>query len=237
MKPAASACLGATLECAIEAALGRRPQDDALFRLAVRHASALEGRAGANNERLEFLGDRVLGLVVAEHLYCTFPNLGEADFAPRLNSIVNRAACAEAARDCGAPQALELSVAEAAGGGREKAGILADAAEALVAAVYLDGGFEAARRFVLHHWRAAIAGAGEVGKDPKTALQEWAAAHKHAAPRYDVVSRDGPDHAPAYTIRASLEERGPHAEGAGGSKREAERRAAAALLARLGGAL
>lgn len=235
MKSPFSASHEAVLEQAITAALGRPPQQSGLFRLALRHASALEGRGGENNERLEFLGDRVLGLVVAEHLFRAFPELGEADFAPRLNSIVNRAACAEAARDCGAPQALELSPAEAAGGGREKAGILADAAEALVAAVYLDGGLEAARRFVLQHWRAAIDGAQDVGKDPKTALQEWAAAQKHGAPRYEVIAREGPDHAPDYVVRASLDGARPCAEGAGGSKREAERRAAAALLALLRG--
>lgn len=235
MKPTACASLGATLENAIVAALGRAPKEQALFTLALRHASALEGRRGQNNERLEFLGDRVLGLVVAEHLHRSFPDLAEADCAPRLNSIVNRDACAEAARDFGAPEALELSAAEAAGGGREKTGILADAAEAVVAAVYLDGGLDAARRFVLRHWRNAIASAADVGKDPKTALQEWAAAHKRAAPQYDVIAREGPDHAPAYKIRARLGAAGPDAEGAGGSKREAERRAAAALLALLGG--
>lgn len=233
MSRAEQAAAAPDLHAAIAEALGRPPADPALFALALRHASVLEGRSGADNERLEFLGDRVLGVIVAEHLFTAHPELGEAEFAPRLNSIVNRSACAEAARRFGAARALELSPAEEAAGGREKPGILADAAEAVVAAVYLDGGLEAARRFVLLHWGEAIRAAAHAGKDAKTALQEWAAAARQGAPVYTVLAREGPDHAPSFTVAVQLEGGALSAQARGASKREAERLAAAALLARL----
>lgn len=223
---------------ALETRIGRRFKNRALLVEALTHASAAEGRktsdgAPPNNERLEFLGDRVLGMVCAELLWRAFPEVGESGLAPRLNALVNRAALARAARRIGLGEALSLSKAEAAAGGREKETILADACEALIAALYLDGGLKSARRFVEEVWAEEIAAVARAPRDPKTALQEWAAAGKRGAPRYEVVGRTGPDHAPAFVVEVAVEGVSP-ARGAAGSKREAERAAAAAMLQALG---
>jgi len=220
---------------AVEQALGRPFRDLALLRQALTHSSFFEGRGGDTNERLEFLGDRVLGLIAAERLYRQFPHWGENDLAPRLNSIVNRHACAAAARSAELGPALRVSKAEADQGGREKAGILADAAEAVVAAIYLEGGLESARLFIETHWAAAFANAATTERDPKMALQEQAAASGFPPPQYEVVERTGPDHAPVFTVRVHVAGMG-HAEGAGGNKRDAERAAASLLLNQAGGA-
>lgn len=199
---------------------------------ALTHSSSAEGRRGAiTNERLEFLGDRVLGLVVAQRLFATYVDDGESALALRLNALVNRGACAAAARRVGLGDALTLSKSEELAGGRNKETILADACEALIAALYLDGGLDAARTFIDSAWGEAFAEAAEAGRDPKTALQEWAAARKLAAPNYVLAARAGPDHAPVFVIDVTVA--GRTARGEGGSKRDAERRAAHALLKEL----
>lgn len=219
------------LRAALRAALAREFRDERLLRTALTHSSYFEGRGGETNERLEFLGDRVLGLIVAERLYRDFPGLGEDALAPRLNHVVNRASCARAAQRAGVPASLYLSPAEEQAGGRSKPTILADAAEAIAAAVYLEGGLEPARAFIEQHWSEALAEAPTVGRDPKMALQEWAAANKLPPPVYGVLDRAGPDHAPLFTIAVEV---GAHAsQASAGSKREGERAAAAALLQRL----
>lgn len=218
-----------TLRVALEAALGRPFADEALLIEALTHSSFFEGQPGTNNERLEFLGDRVLGLIAADYLLQHFPNMSEAQLAPRLNSVVNREACAKAARLAGLGPALLLSKAEANSGGREKTTILADAAEAIVAALYLHGGLEAARAFVLSHWQEALLATRDVRQDAKTALQEWAAAARHGPPVYVVTEQSGPDHAPRFVVQVEVAGAG-NAQAAGGSKREAERHAASALL-------
>lgn len=201
---------------------------------ALTHSSAAEGRRGAiDNERLEFLGDRVLGLVVAERLLSDAPAIAEADLALRLNALVNRSACARAARAVGLGAALTLSRAEDQSGGRDKETILADACEALIAALYLDGGLDAARAFVRRAWGEALEGAEAAVRDPKTALQEWAAARRKTPPAYAVLARSGPDHAPVFVVRVEIGSVGA-AEGEGGSKRDAERAAAAALMEKIG---
>ncbi len=202
--------------------------NDALLAMAVTHASYFEGRAGADNERLEFLGDRVLGLIAAEYLLQHYPQMSESDLAPRLNNIVNRQACAKAAVRAGMGPALRLSRAEANAGGREKETILADAAEAILAALYLEGGLDPVRAFVLTNWAEAIEGTEHLQQDAKTALQEWAAAGRHGTPLYTVTQRTGPDHAPRFVVR--VEVAGAAHEAEGPSKREAERLAAAAVL-------
>lgn len=217
-----------TLHDALAEALGRPFHHAALLEMALTHASFLEGRVGADNERLEFLGDRVLGLIAAEHLLQRYPDMPESALAPRLNSIVNRQACAKAAIRAGIGPALRLSKAEINAGGREKETILADAAEAVLAALYLEGGLVPVREFVLTHWADALREAEHLQQDAKTALQEWAAAHRHGAPLYTEMQRSGPDHAPRFIIR--VETAGSAAEAEGASKREAERLAAAALL-------
>lgn len=215
---------------ALEARIDYTFKDRARLIEAVTHSSASHGRAGAiTNERLEFLGDRVLGLITCEILFARFPRDEEADLAPRFNALVNRGACARAAERAGLGDALTLSRAEALAGGRKKEAILADACEALIAALYLDGGMEPARAFIVRFWGDEFEAAATPQKDPKTALQEWAAAAKRAGPRYEVVGRSGPDHAPVFVVEAHVEGLAP-ASGEGGSKREAEQAAAAALL-------
>lgn len=232
-RPALSA-KAAKAHQAVEAELGRKFRRPALLQEALTHSSAGEGRsARINNERQEFLGDRVLGLVVAERLYRDFPNEGESGLAPRLNALVNRSACARAARRANLGAALIVSRSEEAGGGRDKETILADACEAVIAALYLDGGLKAAREFIEKYWADEFESVAEVPQDAKTALQEWAAASKRGSPRYTVTERSGPDHAPRFTVEASVQGY-PPSQGEGGSKREAERAAAAALLAAAG---
>lgn len=224
----------ASSEDDLQAALGWRFSAPALLEEALTHASALDGRPpGAkplhNYERLEFLGDRVLGLVVAQELFTRFPQMGESGLALQLNALVNRGACARAARRAGLGAHIIVSKAEAQAGGRDKETILADVCEAVIAAIYLDGGYEAARAFITRHWAPEWDAAAQAGQDPKTALQEWAAAKGFAPPRYRTVERSGPDHAPNFIIEVGVDGYGA-ATGAGGSKRDAERAAARALL-------
>ena len=201
---------------------------------ALTHASAQDGRPGLPiNERLEFLGDRVLGLIVATHLFGAYPEAGENRLAPRLNGVVNRGACAKAAKRAGLGPALWLSPAEERSGGREKEAILADACEAVIAALFLDGGLPAAEAFVLRFFADELTEAAAPAQDPKTALQEWAAARRYGPVVYQVVERTGPDHAPAFVVEASAPPATP-ARGSGSSKREAERAAARALLKEAG---
>ncbi len=218
---------------ALEARIGYGFKARALLEEALTHSSAAEGRPGEmTNERLEFLGDRVLGLIAAEELLRRFPELSEAMLAPRFNALVNRAACAEAAQRAELGAALHLSRAEADAGGRAKEAILADACEALIAALYLDGGFDAARAFVLRFWGDAFEAVKSQRKDPKTSLQEWAAARR-APLTYRVIARSGPDHAPMFEIEVAVGVHAP-ARGEGRSKREAEQAAAAAMLRLVG---
>jgi ribonuclease-3 len=213
----------------LEARLGYTFSNRALIEEALTHSSAGHGRAGAiTNERLEFLGDRVLGLVVSERLFALYPREAEADLAPRLNALVNRGACARAAERAELGGFLKLSRAEAQAGGRTKEAILADACEAVIAALYLDGGIEPARGFILRFWGDEFG--ARAAKDAKTRLQEWAAAQRNEGPLYEVVSRTGPDHAPLFVVEVSVSGYDA-ARGEGGSKREAEQAAAAALLA------
>ncbi len=230
----ARASKGVRAAASVEARLGRKFRRPGLLQEALTHSSAGDGRAArVNNERQEFLGDRVLGLIVAERLYRDFAGEGENGLAPRLNALVNRTACARAARRAGLGAALTLSRSEEAGGGREKETILADACEAVIAALYLDGGLKAARAFIDKYWAEEFAAVTTPPQDAKTVLQEWAAATKRGSPRYVVLERAGPDHAPRFKVEASVQGCDP-AVGEGGSKREAERAAALALLAAAG---
>jgi ribonuclease III len=222
---------------ALEARIGRTFKSRELLQEALTHASTGERKGRpANYERMEFLGDRVLGLVVAQHLYETFPNASEDTLALRLNALVSRAACARAARRIALGEALSISGSEERTGGREKETILADACEALIAAVYLDAGasgLKAARQFILTAWDGEFDAVRAPPRDPKTMLQEWAAARRKANPAYTVVERIGPDHAPHFIVEAQVE--GVRAaRGEGASKRDAERAAAKAMLEKVG---
>jgi ribonuclease III len=182
-------------------------------------------------ERLEFLGDRVLGLVVADCLWHRFEGEPEGDLARRHTHLVRREALVRIAERIGLGRYLLLSRSEAAAGGAGNPGILADACEALIAAIYLDGGFEAASAFVRRFWEQLIEEMEEPPRDPKTALQEWAQARGLALPAYELVATNGPDHAPLFTVMVSVA--GDPATATASSKRAAEARAAAILLDRL----
>ena len=213
-------------------ALGRRV-DPALMDEALTHRSAATP-ARRDNQRLEFLGDRVLNLVVAEALFARHPDAAEGALAPRYNALVRKETCAEIAQEIDLGRHLRLDRAESRGGGRRRATILADAMEAVIAAVWLDGGPEAARAVVLRLWGPRIAEQGPAApQDAKTALHEWAMARGLPPPRYEIVDRRGPDHAPRFTVQARTGD-GAAETAEADSKRRAEQAAAAALLARIG---
>jgi ribonuclease-3 len=213
----------------LEQRIGYAFNDRALLREAVTHGSVHEGKKQKRDyDRLEFLGDRVLGLCVAERLLAEHQTDQEGDLAPRYNSLVNRHACARAARAARLGEAIVLSAAEEAHGGRQKEAILGDVCEAVIAALYLDGGLETARAFITRFWGSAFEDAKGVRQDAKTALQEWAAAKKKHL-RYVEVAQSGPEHEPHFIIEAHVEGFQPM-RGEGGSKRDAQRAAAEAFL-------
>ena len=214
----------------LEDRLGYSFRDKSLLERALTHASA----SGASNERLEFVGDRVLGLVVAARLYGLYPGDAEGVLALKLNALVRKEACANAAEAAGLPEYLILAGSEASSGGRKKAVILAGACEAVIAALYLDGGLETAEAFIARYWREAFGTLNQDMRDAKTALQEWAQARGgRIAPVYTLMRREGPDHAPRFVVEVAAGGE-PPAAGEGSSKREAEQSAAAAMLKRLG---
>jgi ribonuclease-3 len=189
---------------------------------------------GTQNQRLEFLGDRVLGLVIAEALLAQDSTADEGQLAPRLNALVRKETCAEVATALDLGAAMRMGRSEMLSGGRRKTALLGDAMEAVIAAVYLDAGIEAARALILHNWGPRIAAARGQAPDAKTALQEWAQARGLPPPAYADLDREGPDHAPVFSVEVRLED-GHAARGRAPSKRAAQQRAAEALLARLGG--
>lgn len=216
----------------LEEALGYRFADPRLLQRALLHASAHDGARGESNQRLEFLGDRVLGLAVAAELYRRHPKADEGDLARRLNALVRREACADRARALGIDAALTLGAAEAQAGGRQKTAILADACEAVLAAVQLDGGFDAAAAVVARVWAPLIDSAADAERDPKTELQERLQARGAPPPTYRQKTRTGPDHKPHFVVEV-VGETAVLGEGEGGSKREAEQAAARTALERL----
>ena len=192
---------------------------------ALMHSSADTARS---NERLEFLGDRVLGLVTAQMLHARYPGDNEGRLALKYNALVRQDACARAAEAAGLADHIVLAKSESGSGGRKKAPILAGACEAVIAALYLDGGLDVARRFIERHWEEAYASLSDDMRDAKTALQEWAQARK-SAPVYSLAGREGPDHAPRFKVEVNVAGFGS-AVGEGGSKREAEQDAAKKML-------
>lgn len=186
-----------------------------------------------DNQRLEFLGDRVLGLVMATALLEADKKATEGQLAPRFNALVRKEACAHVARAIDLGAVLKLGRSEMLSGGRRKDALLADALEAVIAAVYVDAGFDAAQALVLRLWGDRIAQVKDDARDAKTALQEWAQARGQTPPRYVEIGREGPDHAPVFTIEVRLQD-GRAAQAKAGAKRQAEQTAAATLLAELG---
>lgn len=202
-----------------------------LLHEALTHAS-VSTPSRPDNQRLEFLGDRVLGLVMADALLRADTLATEGQIAPRYNALVRKEACADVARMLDLGSVLKLGRSEMLSGGRRKEAVLADAMEAVLAAVYLDSGYEAARAVILKHWRARLSTLDQDARDAKTLLQEWAQARGQMPPRYVEAKRSGPDHAPVFTIEVVLDS-GETAVAQAGSKRMAEQSAARALLDRL----
>ncbi len=213
--------------------LGHSFQNPDLLIRALTHGS-ISTDTRPDNQRLEFLGDRVLGLVMAEALLAADKGASEGQLAPRFNALVRKETCADVAREVDLGAVLKLGRSEMMSGGRRKMALLGDGMEAVIAAVYLDGGFEAAKEMVIRLWGKRIDSVEADARDPKTALQEWAQARKMPPPAYTEVARSGPDHAPEFTIEARLDN-GETAKATAKSKRAAEQDAAKALLDRVGG--
>jgi ribonuclease-3 len=215
----------------LELRLGHSFANPSLLKQALSHASLGAG----SNERLEFLGDRVLGLIIAGKLYSDYPGIDEGGLAVRLNALVRRDACAKAARSAGIAPHIVMARSESRSGGRQKAAIVAGVCEAVIAALYLDGGMDAARQFVFQYWADAFAAEPEL-RDAKTVLQEWAqsgALPEKPQPKYRLKQRSGPDHAPSFTVEVQLPGHEPQT-GQGATKREAEQAAAGRMLLALG---
>jgi ribonuclease-3 len=215
----------------LERRIGHTFADRDLLERALTHASVGDGaKAVRHNERLEFLGDRVLNLCAAERLMALDPDAREGEMSRRMAGLVNYHACSRAARACGLPDALRLSASATKVGARDSDAVLGDACEALIAALYIDGGLETARAFFLTFWAEEFSHLDEPrAKDPKTQLQEWAQGRGLPLPAYELVARDGPDHAPRFTVAVAVE--GFAAErGQGRSRQDAEKAAAQQML-------
>jgi ribonuclease-3 len=208
--------------------IGYSFHDNELLIKAVTHSS-FSTVTRSDNQRLEFLGDRVLGLVIAQFLLDQDPNASEGILAPRFNAMVRKETCAEVARKINLGDILKLGNSEMISGGRKKEAILGDSMEALIAAVYLDGGFEVARKFILNFWKGELDKVELDAKDAKTALQEFSQSLGHSPPLYKVVEKSGPDHAPIFKVSVSIKS-GEMGVAVANSKRKAEQGAAKKLL-------
>ncbi len=212
----------------IERTLGHRPRDVALFERALTHAS----RGDEHYERLEFLGDRVLGLTMASWLYEHFPNEPEGKLSRRFNALVDGATCAEVARELGIGGRMILGKQAREDGASESENVLGDVVEALIGALYLEQGLDAAAAFIRRAWGDRVERQDRAPQHPKSALQEWAAAKNKKPPVYEMTGRSGPHHAPRFVVRVSIDGAG-EATAEGLSKQEAETEAAKALLEKL----
>ncbi|APX16005.1 ribonuclease 3 [Phaeobacter inhibens] len=216
---------------AFETRIGYSFSQPSLLVRALTHASVSSPNR-QDNQRLEFLGDRVLGLVMATALLDTDKAATEGQLAPRFNALVRKETCADVARDIDLGAVLKLGRSETMSGGRRKLALLGDAMEAVIAAVYKDGGFDAAQELILRLWGNRIGRVEADARDPKTTLQEFAQARGEQPPAYVLVERTGPDHQPEFTISVQLQD-GTEGRATAGSKRQAEQAAAKFLLARL----
>ncbi len=208
--------------------LGHSFTQPALLVEALTHRSAAGAKGVGSNERLEFVGDRVLGLIVAEWLIERFPHEQEGKLGPRLAALVSKPALATIAESHNVGAMLSVAPGEAKRGVSSQANVLADAVEAMIGALYLDAGLDAARVFIHRVLATAVEGQEAPPKDPKTALQEWALKRALALPNYQVIDQSGPSHAPKFVIRVSVGD--ASATAAAGAKRAAEQEAARNLL-------
>ncbi|WP_158966178.1 ribonuclease III [Chachezhania sediminis] len=218
---------------AFEARIGHEFAEPTLLIRALTHGSASSPARG-DNQRLEFLGDRVLGLVMSETLLAQDKGASEGQLAPRFNALVRKETCADVAREVDLGAVLKLGRSEMLSGGRRKLALLGDGMEAVIAAIYLDAGLETARAVILKLWGKRVANVAADARDPKTALQEWAQARGQKPPTYAEINRTGPDHAPIFTIAVRLDG-GQEARATASTKRQAEQEAARMLLDRLEG--
>lgn len=216
------------LEAWLEEALGVIPRDHSLYVRALTHGS----HGGETYERLEFLGDRVLGLVIADWLYSAYEDDAEGKLSFRLNTLVTRASCARVGREIGVVPHIRLGKQARDDGAYDSDNVIGDVIEALIGALWLDHGMDAARAFVRKRWDRLMQGQQSAPRHPKSELQEWAAAHNRRPPVYTIVDRAGPQHAPRFTVQVSLGSAG-EAKAEGNSKQEAETAAATAMLAKL----
>ena len=212
----------------VRGTLGHEARDLGLFERALTHSSL--GRD--SYERLEFLGDRVLGLVIARQLYERYPNESEGQMSRRYNALVKRETCAGIGRELGLPRLIRVGKQAREDRASESDNVVGDVVEGLIGALFIDAGLEAAQRFILAAWAPLLESQGRAPEHPKSALQELAAARGLRAPEYELVARTGAHHAPRFTVRVSVPRLG-EAEAEGASKQEAETSAAQALLDRL----
>ncbi len=211
---------------------GHRFKDEERLTKALTHSSVQDSEQG-NYERLEFLGDRVLGLLIAEMLYQLFPQASEGELSVRLNHLVNAQTCADIAREMRLPDMIRVGFEMKNFEGRRLINMHADVVEALIAVIYLDGGLESVRPFIQKYWQSRAKKMDAGRRDAKTELQEWAHIQGNAQPHYQVIKRSGPDHDPVFMVEVSIS--GFASEiGQGSSKRYAERMAAEKILRREG---
>ena len=219
---------------AIEARIGHKFADANLLATAFTHVSALKSsrKRGDSYQRLEFLGDHVLGLVVSDMLYRAFPNADEGELSKRLADLVRKESCADVAKSLGLTDDIKLGAVGAGAGARLRKSVLGDICEAVIGAIFLDGGYVAAAQFVERNWVERMRKPRRPLRDPKTVLQEWAQGRGLNLPEYREIGREGPAHAPKFAVEVMVQDRTP-ARGIGRTKREAERDAATKLLAEL----
>jgi ribonuclease-3 len=218
----------------LSARIGHDFADPALLKLALTHASARAGaRPNDDNERLEFLGDRVLGLAIAELLANSFPKAREGELARWFNHLVRAETCADIAQEWELGTFILMSGGEAGSGGRGKKTILANACEAVLGAIFADGGYDAARGVIDRFWKPQLDTLELAAPDAKSLLQEWAQGRRLPLPRYLEIAREGPDHAPRFTAEVQIDGVAPE-RGTGANKRAAEQAAALAMLLREG---
>ena len=220
---------------AIEERIGHKFADPNLLVTAMTHVSALKPsrKRGESYQRLEFLGDHVLGLIVSDMLYRSFPNADEGELSKRLADLVRKESCADVAKSLGLADDIKLGAVGAGAGVRLRKSVLGDICEAVIGAVYLDGGYEAASEFVARNWTERMKKPRQPLRDPKTVLQEWAQGKGLPTPVYREVERTGPHHDPQFRVAVDLPGLAP-AEGVGGSKRAAEKVAASVMIEREG---
>jgi len=224
---------GDALALALAPITGHLFVDHKRLQRALTHGSARTQNAGADYERFEFLGDRVLGLIIAHMLFESYPLATEGELSVRLNALVNADALAEIAEEIGLPALIHAGSELRTTSGRKRVNLRADALEALIAALFLDGGMEVARSFIHRYWQARADAVDVMRRDAKTVLQEWAHQAVQATPTYSIEGRTGPDHDPVFTVRVSVAAMDT-CVGAGRSKREAEQAAAEIFLVREG---